>query len=223
MGTMPFPPDSIILYAQEEYKKSLALLEKMDDDWIFWAPNNDHPLLLSGELPDGYIDSLIKKAEKYGTKHARHSALDGIPKHLPALLRAEKLVKKARKAGLTESPAGRRGRTAQTSSPKKQGRAAARPYQKKFSKTALANELFTLAELAQTHGWSAEELLCVETSSASAGFGNRNGGICRLNLSRTISFSRLPDDIPKSRRAGLRGGRKWLRAWRNGWPGPCRF
>jgi MazG family protein len=55
----------------------------------------------------------IKKAEKHGTKHARHSALDGIPKHLPALLRAEKLVKKARKAGLTESPVGRRGRAAQ--------------------------------------------------------------------------------------------------------------
>src|SRR6267378_1965003 len=42
----------------------------------------------------------IKKAEKHGTRHARPSALDGIPKHLPALLRAEKLVKKARKAGL---------------------------------------------------------------------------------------------------------------------------
>src|SRR5436309_8316490 len=40
----------------------------------------------------------IKRAEKHGTKHARASALDGIPKHLPALLRAEKLVKKARKA-----------------------------------------------------------------------------------------------------------------------------
>src|SRR5215475_7673574 len=40
----------------------------------------------------------IKRAEKHGTKHARPSALDGIPKHLPALLRAEKLVKKARKA-----------------------------------------------------------------------------------------------------------------------------
>src|SRR5262249_37378402 len=38
----------------------------------------------------------IKKAEKHGTKHARESALDGIPKHLPALLRTEKLVKKAR-------------------------------------------------------------------------------------------------------------------------------
>src|SRR6185436_18689556 len=40
----------------------------------------------------------IKRAEKHGTKRERASALDGIPKHLPALLRAEKLVKKARKA-----------------------------------------------------------------------------------------------------------------------------
>src|SRR5207302_5479857 len=42
----------------------------------------------------------IKKVEKHGTRHARPSALDGIPHHLPALLRAEKLVKKARKANL---------------------------------------------------------------------------------------------------------------------------
>jgi MazG family protein len=104
----------------------------------------------------------IKKAEKHGTKHARHSALDGIPKHLPALLRAEKLVKKARKAGLTESPVGRRCRAAQTSSQEKNGRAAARPYQKKMNKTALAKELFDLAALAQACGWSAEELLAGE-------------------------------------------------------------
>src|SRR5512139_1667687 len=50
----------------------------------------------------------IKRAEKHGTRHARPSALDGIPKHLPALLRAEKLVKKARKAGLFPRPAPRR-------------------------------------------------------------------------------------------------------------------
>jgi MazG family protein len=104
----------------------------------------------------------IKKAEKHGTKHARHSALDGIPKHLPALLRAEKLVKKARKAGLTESPVGRRCRAAKTSSQGKNGRAAVRPYQKKMNKAALARELFDLAGLAQAHGWSAEELLCME-------------------------------------------------------------
>ena len=42
----------------------------------------------------------IKRAEKHGTPHARPSALDGIPKHLPALLRAEKLAKKAKRAKL---------------------------------------------------------------------------------------------------------------------------
>jgi MazG family protein len=104
----------------------------------------------------------IKKAEKHGTKHARHSALDGIPKHLPALLRAEKLIKKARKAGLIESPGGRRCRAAQTSSQKSHERTAARSYQKKFSKTALTHEFFELARLAQACGWSAEELLCDE-------------------------------------------------------------
>ena len=82
----------------------------------------------------------IKKAEKHGTRHARPSALDGIPKHLPALLRAEKLLKKARKAQLLS---------------------AAKP-RKKLGKTALAQELFALAEFAQSRGWSAEELLCAE-------------------------------------------------------------
>src|SRR6267378_4532775 len=46
----------------------------------------------------------IKHAEKHGTRHARPSALDGIPKHLPALLRAEKLLKKARRAKLMSKP-----------------------------------------------------------------------------------------------------------------------
>ncbi|MGA2280614.1 MAG: nucleoside triphosphate pyrophosphohydrolase [Verrucomicrobiota bacterium] len=105
----------------------------------------------------------IKKAEKHGTKHARHSALDGIPKHLPALLRAEKLVKKARKAGLFDLSVGRRCRAAQTSSQKNHGHATARSYQKKLNKTDLAKELFILSELAQARGWSAEELLSAET------------------------------------------------------------
>ena len=83
----------------------------------------------------------IKQAEKHGTKHARHSALDGIPKHLPALLRAEKLLKKARKAKLVET-----------------GEKSWR----KFSKTALAKELFELTSFAQTRGWCAEELLAGE-------------------------------------------------------------
>src|SRR3954454_5880890 len=46
----------------------------------------------------------IKRSEKHGTRHARPSALDGIPKHLPALLRAEKLLKKARRAKLPVGP-----------------------------------------------------------------------------------------------------------------------
>src|SRR6266853_2564433 len=54
----------------------------------------------------------IKQAEKHGTRHARPSALDGIPKHLPALLRAEKLLKKAQRAKLLSAakPARRRAK-----------------------------------------------------------------------------------------------------------------
>jgi len=96
----------------------------------------------------------IKRAEKHGTRHARHSAFDGIPKHLPALLRAEKLVKKARKAGLLEPLAELRCCAAKT-----RGHTAARPCQRQARKTALARELFELAVFAQRRGWSAEELL----------------------------------------------------------------
>ena len=84
----------------------------------------------------------IKKAEKKGTKHERPSALDGIPKHLPALLRAEKLVKKARKAKLLADA---------------KGKPAAR------AKAEIASQLFDLTQLAQGKGWSAEELLRAET------------------------------------------------------------
>ncbi len=83
----------------------------------------------------------IKKAEKVGTKHERPSALDGIPKHLPALLRVEKLVKKARKAKLVSDVKSKR----------------------RASKSAVARELFELAVYAQERGWTAEELLMAET------------------------------------------------------------
>src|ERR1044071_6823937 len=42
----------------------------------------------------------IKHAEKKGTRHERPSALDGNPKHFPALLRLEKVVKKTKRAKL---------------------------------------------------------------------------------------------------------------------------
>src|SRR6266446_1007132 len=83
----------------------------------------------------------IKKAEKHGTRHARPSALDGIPRHLPALLRAEKLVKKARKAKLFID---------------------AKPARPPRSKSALAKALFDLTAAAQERGWSAEALLRAE-------------------------------------------------------------
>ncbi len=82
----------------------------------------------------------IKRAEKQGTSRARPSALDGIPKHLPALLRAEKLVKKARRAKLPGVSARRR-----------------------LSRPELSRELFQLAQYAQSKGWSAEDLLRAET------------------------------------------------------------
>jgi len=79
----------------------------------------------------------IKRAEKHGTRHARPSALDGIPKRLPALLRAAKLVRKARKANLLAATAKRPART----------------------RRELAGKLFGLAQFAQEQGWSAEDLL----------------------------------------------------------------
>ncbi len=82
----------------------------------------------------------IKRAEKHGTVRARPSALDGIPKHLPALLRAEKLIKKARRARLSSEP---------------------RPRQ--LTRRQLGLALFKLAASAQSKGWSAEDLLRAET------------------------------------------------------------
>jgi tetrapyrrole methylase family protein / MazG family protein len=104
----------------------------------------------------------IKRAEKHGTKHARHSAFDGIPKHLPALMRAEKLVKKARKVNLN-------GRAAL---PRSRARSSASP-SAKLSKQELARELFGLAEIAQNCGWSAEELLCAEIKRRERDFRRR--------------------------------------------------
>ncbi len=103
----------------------------------------------------------IKRAEKKGTRHERPSALDGIPKHLPALLRAEKLVKKARKAHLIET-AGTRSTASQIEDGKNLGRGGTRPCRKTASKSVIAKKLFSLTQEAQHHGWSAEELLSDE-------------------------------------------------------------
>ena len=77
----------------------------------------------------------IKQKEKEGTVNERKSVFDGVPKHLPALMRAHELVKKAHKHDLL--PKGR----------------------KIVSKRSLGKELFKLAQKAQSNGWQAEELL----------------------------------------------------------------
>ena len=89
----------------------------------------------------------IKRAEKAGSKHERKSALDGIPARLPALMRAQKLVKKADKAGLF-------ARSVTAHSEKTRGPA---------TKREVAQALFLIAQQCQEAGWSAEELLRQET------------------------------------------------------------
>ncbi|HKI68816.1 MAG TPA: MazG family protein [Verrucomicrobiae bacterium] len=93
----------------------------------------------------------IKRAEKQGTRHERPSALDGIPKHLPALLRAEKLLKKARKAKLLND---------------------GKPL-RNLRKSDVAEQLFALAQFAQCQGWSAEALLNAETKRKETAFRKR--------------------------------------------------
>jgi uncharacterized protein YabN with tetrapyrrole methylase and pyrophosphatase domain len=80
----------------------------------------------------------IKRAEKKGTRHERPSALDGIPKRLPALMRAHELVKKARRAKLL--PDGKRTKA-------------------RSSKAEIGRELFEIAESCQQQGLNAEALL----------------------------------------------------------------
>jgi XTP/dITP diphosphohydrolase len=86
----------------------------------------------------------IKRQEKQGTPHERPSALDGIPKHLPALMRAEKLMKKAQKAGLLKA-----GEPAQ-------------PTKERVTQSSLSQSLYALVAAAKARGWSAEALLLRE-------------------------------------------------------------
>jgi len=102
----------------------------------------------------------IKRAEKHGTRHARPSAFDGIPKHLPALLRAEKLVKKARKVLAHRHQADSHHASGQFS-------------KRKLTKSELSKGLFDLAASAQSRGWCAEELLSAETKQRERRFRRR--------------------------------------------------
>lgn len=117
-----------------------------------------HPHVF-GDTEAGTVDAVwtqwdkIKQAEKQGTRHERPSALDGVPGHLPALLRAEKLLKKARKAGLLTAP----------------GESAAAPTAP-ADRTELGARLFELTRLAGEQGWSAEDLLRGEVARRERGW-----------------------------------------------------
>lgn len=84
----------------------------------------------------------IKKEEKDGTHLERESVLDGVPRHLPALQRAEKLIKKARKHGLL-------------------AKADALP---SVTREALSKKLWETVLESQAAGWRPEELLREEAA-----------------------------------------------------------
>lgn len=93
----------------------------------------------------------LKRKEKQGTRHERGSAFDGIPRHLPALMRATELLKKARRAGLWNG---------EISDPKSLGLGAGSG---RWTQRRLARALWGLVEMAQARGWSAEALLREES------------------------------------------------------------
>ena len=82
----------------------------------------------------------IKLKEKIGKPNERKSVFDGIPRHLPALMRAHEFVKIGRKRRLL-----RKGRKSSSK-----------------SKKQLGEELYRLVQKAQANGWQAEVLLRAE-------------------------------------------------------------
>jgi hypothetical protein len=63
-------PNATIIYGnsvnQTEYRKSLAILNEWDDDWIWYAPNNDHPIT-TYDL--SIIDTALTKAKTFAVSH----------------------------------------------------------------------------------------------------------------------------------------------------------
>ena len=127
-----------------------------------------HPDVFRSVTVDG-IDQVwanwesIKKAEKAGSRHERKSALDGVPRHLPALMRAQKLLKKAAKAGLAAvDGTGSSGRPGSARKP--------------AGRRETAAALFDLAARCQEAGWSAEELLRAELRRREAAWRRKERG-----------------------------------------------
>lgn len=55
--------------SQSDYKESVRILDEIDDNWIFYSPNNDQPLIISQESDVALIDRLINKAQSFEEKY----------------------------------------------------------------------------------------------------------------------------------------------------------
>jgi hypothetical protein len=51
---------------QTEYRKSLTLMDQWDDDWIWYAPNNDHPIITHNL---SIIDQVLAQAQSFIHTH----------------------------------------------------------------------------------------------------------------------------------------------------------
>lgn len=72
-------PDAIIIHnrsdSQQEYAKSIKLLESLNDEWIFYAPNNDHVFINNKDV----FEPLIKKANSL--KHTNNNNISILYSH----------------------------------------------------------------------------------------------------------------------------------------------
>lgn len=63
-------PNAVIMQPnssnQTEYRKSLTIMNEWDDDWIWYAPNNDHPIM-THDL--SIIDTALAKAKIFAQNH----------------------------------------------------------------------------------------------------------------------------------------------------------
>lgn len=64
-----FPEAEIITHRsdnQKEYCKTISEIYKLDDDWVFYIPNNDHPMIINDI---NYIHKLLWLATEYKKKY----------------------------------------------------------------------------------------------------------------------------------------------------------
>lgn len=102
----------------------------------------------------------LKAAEKHGRTSRHPSALNGIPRRLPALERAQKLWKKAVRANLVPRGSERR--------PKSGGCTPLTGLLQ--TRRKIGAQLFELARFCQERGWHAEDLLRSETKRRERAF-----------------------------------------------------